>query len=172
MRGGPAPRRGGGRGTGILHPANRSKEKMFEEEYDFEQANHKFNEMKEQLENIKISGSASEKSEGEEEIVETKEVSPKDPSATCYDKTKSFFDSISGDKNQRPDWAHERKVNQETFGVDAKRRGTFYRGRGFYRGYNNRGYGGYRGGNNYRGDGMNRGGVPNGTVTKTPQAVA
>ncbi|CAH1165731.1 unnamed protein product [Phyllotreta striolata] len=67
-----------------------------------------------------------------------------------YDKTKSFFDKISCEavekakgKSQRTDWRVERKLNSETFGVAATRRGAF-RGRGGFRGSYR---GGYR--NNY-----------------------
>lgn len=47
-----------------------------------------------------------------------------------YDKSKSFFDKISCEaverakgKSQRTDWRTERKLNSETFGVAATRRG-------------------------------------------------
>lgn len=47
-----------------------------------------------------------------------------------YDKTKSFFDNISCEaverskgKTQRTDWKQERKINSETFGYSANRRG-------------------------------------------------
>lgn len=48
-----------------------------------------------------------------------------------YDKNKSFFDKISCEaverakgKSQRTDWRVERKLNSETFGVAATRRGA------------------------------------------------
>lgn len=48
-----------------------------------------------------------------------------------YDKTKSFFDKISCEaverakgKSQRTDWRIERKLNTETFGISATRRGS------------------------------------------------
>lgn len=50
----------------------------------------------------------------------------------CYDKTKSFFDSISCEaaqdrsKNKKNDWRQERKINTETFGIPAKRTGLVY----------------------------------------------
>ncbi|XP_014316360.1 protein LSM14 homolog A-like [Myotis lucifugus] len=49
-----------------------------------------------------------------------------------YDKTKSFFDNISCDYNRewRPTWAEERRLNAETFGIPL---------------HPNRGLGGYRG---------------------------
>lgn len=47
-----------------------------------------------------------------------------------YDKAKSFFDNISCEaverskgRSQRTDWRTERKLNSETFGVAATRRG-------------------------------------------------
>lgn len=53
-----------------------------------------------------------------------------DPQAQCYDKKKSFFDSISCEaverskgKMQRTDWRQERKINSETFGFSSNRRG-------------------------------------------------
>nr|XP_048672868.1 protein LSM14 homolog A isoform X6 [Caretta caretta] len=67
-----------------------------------------------------------------------------------YDKTKSFFDNISCDDNRerRPTWAEERRLNAETFGIPLRSN----RGRGGYRG---RGGIGFRGG---RGRGGGRGG--------------
>ncbi|XP_068849543.1 protein LSM14 homolog A isoform X12 [Capricornis sumatraensis] len=66
-----------------------------------------------------------------------------------YDKTKSFFDNISCDDNRerRPTWAEERRLNAETFGIPLRPN----RGRGGYRG---RGGLGFRGG---RGRGSGRG---------------
>lgn len=54
-----------------------------------------------------------------------------DPQAEVYyDKAKSFFDNISCEavehqkgRSQRTDWRTERKLNSETFGVSAARRG-------------------------------------------------
>ncbi|XP_063470164.1 protein LSM14 homolog A isoform X12 [Symphalangus syndactylus] len=68
-----------------------------------------------------------------------------------YDKTKSFFDNISCDDNRerRPTWAEERRLNAETFGIPLRPN----RGRGGYRG---RGGLGFRGG---RGRGGGRGGT-------------
>ena len=80
----------------------------------------------------------------------------------CYDKKKSFFDSISCEalerskgKNTRPDWRAEKKLNKETFGVAGPGGGGY---RGGYRNYNHRG--GFRGGYNNRG--YNRGGYRGG----------
>ncbi|KAJ8948820.1 hypothetical protein NQ318_013472 [Aromia moschata] len=133
----------------------------FENDYDFEQANTEFEELRSQLSKVKLdeAGSTSTKSEingdvdkkddsgnetgaGETEQEEEHEV--------YYDKSKSFFDKISCEaverakgKSQRTDWRVERKLNSETFGVAATRRGN-YRGRGSYRGSGYRG--GYRSG--------------------------
>ncbi|XP_044767401.1 protein LSM14 homolog A isoform X9 [Neomonachus schauinslandi] len=73
-----------------------------------------------------------------------------------YDKTKSFFDNISCDDNRerRPTWAEERRLNAETFGIPLRPN----RGRGGYRG---------RGGLGFRG-GRGRGGGRGGTFT-TPR---
>ncbi|XP_044256814.1 protein LSM14 homolog B-B-like [Tribolium madens] len=75
---------------------------------------------------------------------------PEEEHEVYYDKSKSFFDKISCEaverakgKSQRTDWRTERKLNSETFGVAATRRGNF-RGRGGFRGMGYRG--GYRGG--------------------------
>jgi len=75
--------------------------------------------------------------------------SPEKPK--CYDKTSSFFDSISCEaverskgNTQRTDWRQERKLNAETFGLPYNQR------RGGNGGYINRGGRGYynnRGGN-------------------------
>uniref|UniRef100_A0A2I3HKF5 Uncharacterized protein n=1 Tax=Nomascus leucogenys TaxID=61853 RepID=A0A2I3HKF5_NOMLE len=68
-----------------------------------------------------------------------------------YDRIKSFFDNISCDDNRewRPTWAEERRLNAETFGIPLRPN----HGRGGYRG---RGGLGFRGG---RGRGGGRGGT-------------
>ncbi|XP_055092649.1 protein LSM14 homolog A-like [Symphalangus syndactylus] len=76
------------------------------------------------------------------------------PGPNCYyDKTKSFFDNISCDDNRerRPTWAEERRLNAETFGTPLRPN----RGRGEY---------GSRGGLGFRG-GRGRGGGRGGTFT-------
>jgi len=179
----PPPR---GRG-GFFNQGNRQRleqdRAQFEKDYDFDAANEEFEELKNQLAKTKITenGSATEgendnltgekkDDSGHETAGEVEEVDP------CYDRTKSFFDSISCEaierskgKSQRPDWRLERKINVETFGVSSARRGYYPRGRGgYYRGgyyrnynynYNNQGF--YRGGGGggWRGGrGGNRGG--------------
>ncbi|XP_067003632.1 protein LSM14 homolog B isoform X2 [Anabrus simplex] len=155
-------------------PGSGSKPKntlKFENDYDFEQANTEFEELRIQLAKTKIDSepviagdgkvngesdkkddSGNETGAGEGEAEEEPEV--------YYDKSKSFFDNISCEaverskgRSQRTDWITECKLNTETFGVVAARRGS-YRARGYY----NRGNmyrGKYRGG--YRSQGGNRG---------------
>ncbi|KAA0199444.1 hypothetical protein HAZT_HAZT003991 [Hyalella azteca] len=182
-RGGPVGRGGPG-GPGMFMNNNRQREdkRIFEKDYDFEQANTRFEELRVQLASTKISspGGASqgaaengdpnvvEKEKKEDSGTETgpgDESSAEDQPIPCYDKTKSFFDTISCEaversqgRSQRPDWRLERKINQETFGVASARRGNYFgRGRGNY--YNRGGF--YRGGYNqgyYRGGGGGMGG--------------
>ena len=93
--------------------------------------------------------------------------SNEEPTPIYYDKTKSFFDTISCEaverskgKVNKPDWKAEKKLNRETFGVtgNAGRRNFYqgpggnFRGRGGFGGYYNRGgYGGGGGGYYNRG---------------------
>ncbi|KAG5892899.1 hypothetical protein JTB14_006217 [Gonioctena quinquepunctata] len=145
---------------GNVRPRNTLK---FDNDYDFEQANTEFEELRSQLGKLKVdeASSVSTKSEVNGDVDkkddsgnETGAGEPEQEEETevYYDKTKSFFDKISCEaverakgKSQRTDWRVERKLNSETFGVSATRRGH-YRGRGGYRGMGYRG--GYR--NNYR----------------------
>ncbi|NXR89018.1 LS14A protein, partial [Hypocryptadius cinnamomeus] len=166
--GAPAVRRGrgghrGGRGRfGI----RRDGPMKFEKDFDFESANAQFN--KEEIDRefhnkLKLKEDKLEKPEkpvnGEDKGdsgVDTQnsegnadEEDPLGPNC-YYDKTKSFFDNISCDDNRerRPTWAEERRLNAETFGIPLRPN----RGRGGYRG---RGVIGFRGG---RGRGGGRGG--------------
>ncbi|KFV69057.1 Protein LSM14 A, partial [Dryobates pubescens] len=166
--GAPAARRGrgghrGGRGRfGI----RRDGPMKFEKDFDFESANAQFN--KEEIDRefhnkLKLKEDKLEKPEkpvnGEDKGdsgVDTQnsegnadEEDPLGPNC-YYDKTKSFFDNISCDDNRerRPTWAEERRLNAETFGIPLRPS----RGRGGYRG---RGGIGFRGG---RGRGGGRGG--------------
>ncbi|XP_023582551.1 protein LSM14 homolog A [Trichechus manatus latirostris] len=163
-----APRRGrgghrGGRGRfGI----RRDGPMKFEKDFDFESANAQFN--KEEIDRefhskLKLKEDKLEKQEkpvnGEDKGdsgVDTQnsegnadEEDPLGPNC-YYDKTKSFFDNISCDDNRerRPTWAEERRLNAETFGIPLRPN----RGRG---GYRSRGGLGFRGG---RGRGGGRGG--------------
>uniref|UniRef100_A0A8C3N2I9 Uncharacterized protein n=1 Tax=Geospiza parvula TaxID=87175 RepID=A0A8C3N2I9_GEOPR len=157
--GAPAVRRGrgghrGGRGRfGI----RRDGPMKFEKDFDFESANAQFN--KEEIDRefhnkLKLKEDKLEKPEkpvnGEDKGdsgVDTQnsegnadEEDPLGPNC-YYDKTKSFFDNISCDDNRerRPTWAEERRLNAETFGIPLRPN----RGRGGYRG---RGVIGFRGG--------------------------
>uniref|UniRef100_A0A8C9FAR0 LSM14A mRNA processing body assembly factor n=1 Tax=Pavo cristatus TaxID=9049 RepID=A0A8C9FAR0_PAVCR len=166
--GAPSARRGrgghrGGRGRfGI----RRDGPMKFEKDFDFESANAQFN--KEEIDRefhnkLKLKEDKLEKPEkpvnGEDKGdsgVDTQnsegnadEEDPLGPNC-YYDKTKSFFDNISCDDNRerRPTWAEERRLNAETFGIPLRPN----RGRGGFRG---RGGIGFRGG---RGRGGGRGG--------------
>ncbi|XP_052565446.1 protein LSM14 homolog B isoform X2 [Culex pipiens pallens] len=159
MRGRPRGPRGPAQG------ANRTKNLLkFENDYDFEQANNKFEELRSQLSKLKlINNEVSVDTKKDDSGNETGagDHEPEEDDVQCYDKTKSFFDNISCEamerakgKQQRTDWRQERKLNTETFGVGSTRRGGYNRRGGYYnRGPNN--YRGnnhqYRGGNNYRG---------------------
>jgi protein LSM14 len=141
----------------------------FDKEFDFEKGFEEFSEMEKQLTRLKLDGNSSDVQPGEEDKPETNANNDgstngeKDgvDSDHFYDKTKSFFDTISCEalerekgNVQRIDWKAERKLNSETFGVSLSYRRVGYgRGRG---GYGYRGYsgGGYR---NRGGGGFNRG---------------
>ncbi|KAG7200431.1 hypothetical protein KM043_017882 [Ampulex compressa] len=161
--------RGRGRGRGGFRniqagntgakPKNTLK---FDKDYDFEQANTEFEELRSQLAKTKIdAGTDNEKKDDSGNETGAGEGEPEEePEVIHYDKSKSFFDNISCEaiersngRFQRTDWRTERKLNSETFGVSSTRRGGF-RGRGYY----NRGMGGmYRGGGGAGGSGF-RGG--------------
>ncbi|KZC09511.1 Protein LSM14 like protein B-A [Dufourea novaeangliae] len=151
MRGRGGRGRGGFRsqpGNAGAKPKNTLK---FDIDYDFEQANTEFEELRSQLAKTKIdSGTDNEKKDDSGNETGAGEGEPEEePEVVHYDKSKSFFDNISCEaverskgRFQRTDWRTERKLNSETFGVASTRRGSF-RGRGYY----NRGMGGmYRGG--------------------------
>lgn len=181
MRGRPRGRggvpQGGHRGKNLL---------KFENDYDFEQANSKFEELRSQLTKLKV-GEEVKPEQLNSETIDKKDDSGnetgagehehEDEEVVCYDKTKSFFDSISCEaierakgKQQRTDWRQERKLNTETFGVGSTRRGGYNRRGGYYnRGPNNyRSNNQYRGGNNYRGrSGGNRNNQSNGLPHNT-----
>ncbi|XP_065361129.1 protein LSM14 homolog A isoform X2 [Calliphora vicina] len=133
----------------------------FEQDFDFEQANTKFEELRSQLSKLKVGDEPkSEQMNGETDKKDDSgnetgagEHEPEEEEITVgYDKTKSFFDNISCEtaqdraKNKNYDWRQERKLNSETFGVSSTRRGG-YRGRGNY--YNNRNMGNYNNGGGY-----------------------
>uniref|UniRef100_A0A0K8TP70 Uncharacterized protein n=1 Tax=Tabanus bromius TaxID=304241 RepID=A0A0K8TP70_TABBR len=162
----------------------------FEQDYDFEQANNKFEELRSQFTKLKVgdeakteqvNGETDKKDDSGNETGAGEHEQEEEEIVVGYDKTKSFFDNISCEAatdrskgKNRTDWRQERKLNCETFGISSARRGN-YRGRGG--GYYNRnmnmhgggGYRGYRGGNNYRGrnNNNNRNEQSTGVPTKT-----
>ncbi|XP_076246567.1 LSM14 family protein trailer hitch isoform X2 [Calliopsis andreniformis] len=162
----------GGRGGFRNQPGNAGGAKpkntlKFDNDYDFEQANTEFEELRSQLAKTKIdSGADNEKKDDSGNETGAGEGEPEEePEIVHYDKSKSFFDNISCEaverskgRFQRTDWRTERKLNSETFGVASTRRGGF-RARGYY----NRGMGGmYRGGGGTGGSGF-RGGYRGGS---------
>jgi len=182
MRGGNRGRgrmqnQGGGGGTGGYRQGGGNPNKStrppkntikFEQDYDFEQANSKFEELRSQLSKLKVgddakaeqvNGETDKKDDSGNETGAGEHEQEEEEIVVGYDKTKSFFDNISceaADRSKgknRTDWRQERKLNSETFGIPTTRRGN-YRGRtGGY--YNRNSYNrGYRGGN-YRGRNSN-----------------
>lgn len=186
---GPMRQRGRSRGGAGFKPNNQNQASgggnkkntlKFENDFDFEQANTEFEELRSQLSKTKIEdggGGSNAATDKPSTGIKTGEVngdadSKKDDSGNetgageteqeeehevFYDKSKSFFDKISCEaverakgKSQRTDWRTERKLNSETFGVAATRRGNYRGGRGGYRGMGGGGYrGNYRGNNSY-----------------------
>ncbi|XP_063979987.1 protein LSM14 homolog car-1 isoform X2 [Diachasmimorpha longicaudata] len=132
----------------------------FENDYDFEQANTEFEELRSRLAKTKIDAGAEneKKDDSGNETGAGENEQEEDSDVVHYDKSKSFFDNISCEAverskgSQRTDWRTERKLNSETFGVSSTRRGGF-RGRGYY---HNRGMSGgmYRGNNHGNGGQM------------------
>ncbi|XP_073441322.1 protein LSM14 homolog A isoform X2 [Dendrobates tinctorius] len=167
---GPQPRRGRGghRGGRGRFNVRRDGPMKFEKDFDFESANAQFN--KEEIDRefhnkLKIKDDKPEKpvngedkadsgvdTQNSEGNAEEEEV----PASCYYDKTKSFFDNISCDDNRdrRPTWAEERRINAETFGLPLRSN----RGRGGYRGRGGGGGVGYRGSRGRGGE--RRGGLP------------
>ncbi|XP_037809380.1 protein LSM14 homolog B isoform X13 [Lucilia sericata] len=171
--------RGGGRinqgfrsanGPGGMQKPSRNPIK-FEQDFDFEQANTKFEELRSQLSKLKVgdepkseqcssptpttsqmNGETDKKDDSGNETGAGEHEPEEEEITVGYDKTKSFFDNISCEtaqdraKNKNYDWRQERKLNSETFGVSSTRRGG-YRGRGNY--YNNRNMGNYNNGGGY-----------------------
>lgn len=112
---GRAPRRsqprggGGGRG-GSYNQGNRQRldQQLFEKEFDFEQANEEFEELRNKMANTKISENGTEKKvddkkddSGHETATTGDESEDSSSSSVYYDKTKSFFDSISCEALER-----------------------------------------------------------------------
>lgn len=157
-------RRGRGRTrTGQIKPRT-SESLKFEQDFDFESENAKFD--KDSIESelqrkLKISDPKIVNGDG----TETESVPQEDEDDQIYyDKTKSFFDTISCEASEReknrgarnhPSWREERTLNAETFGLPVNnwRKGRG-RGRGYYYG---RGHRGYHRGNRNRGGGSGGG---------------
>ncbi|KAL8194623.1 UNVERIFIED_CONTAM: Protein LSM14 A [Gekko kuhli] len=158
--------RGGHRGGRGRFGIRRDVPMKFEKDFDFESANAQFN--KEEIDRefhnkLKLKEDKPEKPVNGEDKgdsgVDTQnsegnadEDDPLGPNC-YYDKTKSFFDNISCDDNRdrRPTWAEERRLNAETFGIPLRPN----RGRGGFRGRGSgSGVGGFRGA---RGRGGSRG---------------
>lgn len=116
------PRRGRRGRNRRTNSTNKNPTLHFEEEYDFEQANAEFLQIQDKLEQMKTDD----------------EIEGGDDDNICYDKRKSFYDTISCDalerskgNTQRFDWRLERKLNIETFGVSGSSvRRYSWRGRG------------------------------------------
>lgn len=118
-------------------PGNRTKNTLkFDNDYDFEQANTQFEELRSQLGKVKLDevkpevNGESEKKEDSGNETGAGEGEQEEENEVFYDKSKSFFDNISCEaverskgRSQRTDWRQERKLNSETFGVAATRRG-------------------------------------------------
>ncbi|XP_053176754.1 protein LSM14 homolog A-like isoform X2 [Scomber japonicus] len=156
-------RRGRGRGNRSRGRVNvrRDGTMKFEEDFDFETANAQFHkdEIDKELQTkLKLKDDKTEKAVNGEETTDSEhpvtEGTTEEEEAvinTCYyDKTKSFFDNLScNDSNnagergfsrdRRSNWAEERRMNSETFGIPLRHN----RGRGGFRG---RGFMGPRGG--------------------------
>lgn len=96
-------RSSGQRGRGqVFNQGNRQRQfqdrQLFEKDYDFEQANEEFEELRNQLAKTKITENGEKKEESGHETTGGEEV---DDGLICYDKTKSFFDSISCEAIER-----------------------------------------------------------------------
>uniref|UniRef100_A0A8D2CK37 Protein LSM14 homolog A n=1 Tax=Sciurus vulgaris TaxID=55149 RepID=A0A8D2CK37_SCIVU len=130
-----APRRGRRGHRGGRFGIQRCGQMKFEKDFDFESANAQFN--KEEIDRefhnkLKLKEDKLRKKEksvygenkGDLEADtpnsegNADEEDPLGPNC-YYDKTKSFFNNISYDVNreQRPTWAEERRLNAETFGI-------------------------------------------------------
>jgi len=124
-------------------PTTKREKLKFSDDYDFERANEQFQEFLTSFEKANLGKDAvageTEADEQGEDGKATISISDKE-NQPFYDKTKSFFDTISCEasertkgKSARPDWKAEKKLNKETFGETVP-------GQGRHRGFNNRGY--------------------------------
>ncbi|XP_059469435.1 protein LSM14 homolog B isoform X2 [Neocloeon triangulifer] len=179
QQGGPHPQQGQQQG-GPNAPNQKRNVLKFEGDYDFEQANTEFENLRSQLAKIKITATAAGSSNvgikmataadvtpgplkaalnGGDTSSETKEKQPEienkdDESGECfYDKEVSFFDNISCEAIERSKGASQRTDWRQERKLNSETFGVSSARRG-YRG----GRGGYyRGGSGYRGNYNNRG---------------
>ena len=150
-----------------------NKTLSFDADFDFETANAKFNktdvieEFAKKIGKLSMTPNNDPEPTTEVKAEEGEQQVEGDDADQCYDKTKSFFDTISceglekerGERRRPPSWQAERSRNSETFGegvVSYQRRSyqNNYRGRG---GYMNGGYGGGGGGGSNYGGGYQGG---------------
>ncbi|XP_051975321.1 protein LSM14 homolog A-like [Xyrauchen texanus] len=184
----PAARRGrdgGHRGKGRF-PVRRDGPMKFEKDFDFESANAQFNKDeidKEFQSKLKLKDEKCEKALNGEETGESGVDTQNSEGNTdeedslgakCfYDKSKSFFDSISCvdarkaaersvgsgyPRARRQTWAEEQRMNAETFGIPLRRGRGGFRGRwgmgfrgGWGRGISRGSFGSYTGRSGFRG---------------------
>jgi protein LSM14 len=124
--------------TNSYRPAPPKDKLKFDSDYDFEKANEQFQEtlgqITEGVDNITVSV---EKEQSDDNVSPTENLSqsPTEKADNYYNKSASFFDSISCEalekeegKSTRPDWRKERMTNQETFGHSAVRSLAYRRG--------------------------------------------
>ncbi|KAI1722025.1 scd6-like sm domain-containing protein [Ditylenchus destructor] len=108
-------------------PTMRQQRLMFDNDYDFEEANTEFlkslSQIGASLDKITLHGDSVEKVVKEEPVMEK-----------CYDKNKSFFDHISSEirdkengKSFRTHWRKESLINRETFGQSTVNRNPLTR---------------------------------------------
>jgi protein LSM14 len=161
-----------GRG-GHMRGDGQEQRVKYDGDYDFEKANEQFQEtlshLKDEVQKVKIDDESEKTETKKNEDSGNAELPVGDmdehDDKQCYDKTKSFFDTIScealeraeGTNQQqgRPNWRKERELNQETFGQSAVRNYAYRRGQprgaGMGGGYRRGGYGGGYNNNNNRG---------------------
>ena len=116
--GGMLGRGGGGGGLYVSSSRQREDKRLFEKDYDFEQANTQFEELRVQLAITKISspggnavsnnassenGDAVEKEKKDEDgtLVAIEDENSSEEQSQFYDKAKSFFDNISCEAVER-----------------------------------------------------------------------
>lgn len=89
-----------GRGQGFNQGSRQRQfqdRQVFEKDYDFEQANEEFEELKNQFAKTKITENGDKKDDSGHETAGGED----EDGLSCYDKSKSFFDSISCEAIER-----------------------------------------------------------------------